>query len=237
MPPDQLPESGPPLRRVVVLAGGGSRRLGRDKLAADLDGRSVLAALLDGLGSVVPDVDVVLVGPAERRTLGLRVVREDPPGGGPVAGLAAGLAAGPAADAAAPLRDEDLVAVLAGDQPFAAAALPLLAAALTGATEPTSTAETSPTPQIAHADGALGVDTDGRDQPLLAVYRTGPLRRALENLATESGLTGARVRDVVTRLSLARVGLPETAALDVDTAEDLERARALLRHEGTAPGP
>jgi molybdenum cofactor guanylyltransferase len=242
MPPDHLPTSAARLRRVVVLAGGDSRRLGRDKLAADLGGRTVLAALLDGLGSFVPGVDVVLVGPPERSTTGARVVQEDPPGGGPVAGLAAGLAAdlvGPsAADPAAKLQDDDLVAVLAGDQPFAAAALPLLAAA------------TAPGGALGGAlggavdgalggavDGALGVDADGRDQPLLAVYRTGPLRRALAELADESGLVGARVRDVVTRLRLARVVLPETAALDVDTAQDLERARAVVRHRLTPPGP
>jgi molybdenum cofactor guanylyltransferase len=241
MPPDSLPIPAPALRRVVVLAGGGSRRLGRDKLVADLGGGTVLAALLQGLRSVVPQADVVLVGPLERSTPGAHVVQEDPPGGGPVAGLAAGLAAGPAAgpaaglaaELAAGLQDDELVAVLAGDQPFAAAALPVLTAALTSGTT------TDPTPSAAalDLDGAVGVDAEGRDQPLLAVYRTGPLRRALADLAAGSGLPGARVRDVVTRLSLLRVVLPETAALDVDTPQDLERARAVVRQEGTAAGP
>jgi molybdopterin-guanine dinucleotide biosynthesis protein A len=169
------------------------------------------------------------------------MAQEDPPGGGPVAGLAAGLAAGrnvsasadgpttgpagrttgPPAGLSQEPPDDDLVAVLAGDQPFAAAALPMLLTAL-HAQRPSAT----------HPDGAIGVDPDGHDQPLLAVYRTVALRRALAELAGGSGLDGARVRDLVARLSVTRVPLPDTATLDVDTAEDLERARAVVRREG-----
>jgi molybdopterin-guanine dinucleotide biosynthesis protein A len=199
---------------VVVLAGGGSRRLGRDKLAEDLDGRPVLRALLDGVRAVAPDAEVVVVGPPGRAVAGAIVVREDPPGGGPVAGLAAGLAA----DVGRELRDGDLVAVLAGDQPFGAAALPVLSAACD--------------PPDGAADGAVAVDADGRDQPLLAVYRAGPLRRAIGTRPH-----GARVRDVVARLHLTRAPVPPSAALDVDTDEDLERARALARREGGARRP
>jgi len=209
MQPDPAPTSGA-LRRVVVLAGGGSRRLGSDKLVADLDGRGVLRALLDGVRAVVPDAELVVVGPVGRASAGALQVSEEPPGGGPVAGLAAGLAAGTV------LADDDLVAVLAGDQPFGAAALSVLTAAC-GA------------PAL---DGAIGVDAGDRDQPLLAVYRAGPLRRAVGPVAH-----GARVRDVVARLRLARTPVPDSAALDVDTAEDLQRARALAREQGGARRP
>jgi molybdopterin-guanine dinucleotide biosynthesis protein A len=264
MPPAEPSQPNLPLRRVVVLAGGGSRRLGRDKLAADLGNRTVLGALLEDLRSAAPDAQVVLVGPPERSTPGGLVVQEDPPGGGPVAALAAGLAAGRNAVAAAeagtaapadgpttasadgpttasadgptaapadgsteaPPDDDDLVAVLAGDQPFAAAALPLLVAALN-----------VKTPSTTDLDGAVGVDPDGHDQPLLAVYRAGALQQALAELAAGSGLAGARVRDLVARLRVTRVPLPETAALDVDTAQDLERARAVVRRKGDDPRP
>ena len=210
MQPDRPATSGG-LRRVVVLAGGGSRRLGTDKLVADLDGRGVLVTLLDGVRAVAPDAELVLVGPAGRASPGALVVSEDPPGGGPVAGLAAGLAAGTG------LADDDLVAVLAGDQPFGAAALSVLTTTCAGDRT---------------LDGAMGVDAGGRDQPLLGVYRAGPLRRAV---GPDSH--GARVRDVVARLSLARTPVPASAALDVDTAEDLRQARALAREEGGARRP
>ena len=49
--------------RVVVLAGGGSRRMGRDKLAADLAGVPVLDRLLAGLAAALPGVPVLAVGP------------------------------------------------------------------------------------------------------------------------------------------------------------------------------
>jgi len=220
------------LRRVVVLAGGGSRRLGRDKLAADLDGRTVLTALLDGVRAEVPGAQLVVVGPPERASAGALVVQEDPPGCGPVAGLAAGLdagfdaglVAGLLAGSPVPTRSQppdDLVAVLAGDQPFAAAALSALASALLATPAGASDAPAAP-------DGAIGVDEDGRDQPLLAVYRVGPLRRALAEVSGRRGLAGARVRDVVARLDLVRVPLPQTAVLDVDTEPDLQRARSIV---------
>jgi molybdopterin-guanine dinucleotide biosynthesis protein A len=199
------PVDGPGLRAVIVLAGGGSTRLGEDKTKVLVGGFSVLDRLLGGLTEVVPGVPVVVVGP--RRPVVRPVVwcREDPPGGGPVAGLACGLAQGLAG---VDLADDDLLAVLAGDLPFAAPALRPLLAAVRSAPPGT--------------DGALAVDDAGDDQLLVAVHRAGPLRRAV---AAQSG-AGA-VRRVVSRLSVVRVPVPSSLTLDVDTAEDLRRARAL----------
>ncbi len=138
---------------MLVLAGGGSRRLGHDKLAATLGrGVTVLDALLAGVHDALPLVDVTAVGPRRTTTQPVTWVREDPPGGGPVAGLAAGLVG---------LDDGDVVVVLAGDQPFVGPALPLLLAAR------------------GDADAAIGVDPSGSDQPLTGCYRVGPLRRAV----------------------------------------------------------
>lgn len=74
----------------VVLAGGSSRRLGRDKLRERIGGRPVLERVVDVLGEVVDDV--VVVGP--RAPSGTRRTVEASPGTGPLAALAAGLAAG-----------------------------------------------------------------------------------------------------------------------------------------------
>jgi molybdopterin-guanine dinucleotide biosynthesis protein A len=200
------------LDAVVVLAGGGSRRLGQDKTRVLVGALPVLDRLLSGLAEVVPGVPVVVVGPQRPTAAPVTWCREDPPGGGPVAGLAAGLAQ-PVPQRETPVSDDGVLAVLAGDLPFAAPAVGLLLAALASAP--------------AGTDGALGVDPDGDDQLLIGVHRTGPLRRAV---AARAGV--GSVRGVVSRLSVVRVPLPSPMTLDVDTPEDLERARALVGDKG-----
>ena len=134
---------------VVVLCGGTSRRLGGgDKTREPLGGSTVLDHLLDGL----PDWPVVCVGESRETVRPVAWTREDPPGGGPVAALAAAL----------PLVAGDVVVALAGDMPFAGAAVRGLVAAVRAA------------PVL---DAALAADGSGRAQPLLAAYRTAALLR------------------------------------------------------------
>jgi molybdopterin-guanine dinucleotide biosynthesis protein A len=88
----------------IILTGGRGERLGGVDKAA-LSYRD--ATLLDHVLSVVDDAsEIVVVGP-EKDVPGITWAREDPPGGGPLAGLAAGLAGITA----------EWVAVLAVDQP------------------------------------------------------------------------------------------------------------------------
>ncbi len=200
---------------MVVLAGGGSRRLGHDKLAATLlpgaptpgapspagAGGTVLDALLTGLAEALPGVAVTAVGPPRPTVLAVSWRREDPAGGGPVAALAAGLTG---------LAPTDVVVVVAGDLPFAAPALPHLLTALATAG--------------VDADGVVGVDPGGRDQLLLGAHRAGPL------LAAVGPAPGGRsVRSVLQGLRLVRVELAGEACLDVDTPADLDRARRVAR--------
>ena len=103
---------------------------------------AVLAAVADAERRVV-------VGPPQPVPEGVVVVREQPPGGGPVAAMRAGLGR----------VDADVVAVLAGDLPFLTRTLgPGCASGSAG-------------------DGVLVVDDTGRDQLLLGVWRTAALRR------------------------------------------------------------
>lgn len=75
----------------VVLAGGrGSRMGGVDKPRIEVDGRTLLARVIAGIPT---DVPIVMVGPMHDDAIArkVRVVREEPVFGGPVAALAAAL--------------------------------------------------------------------------------------------------------------------------------------------------
>ena len=103
------------MRTGIVLAGGRSSRFGSDKLAAELDGRSLLALAID---AVAPLVDEVLVAaerlPEELLTAGVPValVPDRAPFEGPLAGVANALGTAVDADPVA-----DLAIVVGGDMP------------------------------------------------------------------------------------------------------------------------
>jgi molybdopterin-guanine dinucleotide biosynthesis protein A len=135
----------------------------------------------------------------------VRVVRENPPGGGPVAALATGLTA---------LGDVDWAAILAGDLPFLTpAVIASLRISAVG------------------SEGAVLVDPDGRDQYLAGVYRVDALTSALAAVGPPSGVP---LRRVVSLLSLVRVDVPTRPGaappwLDCDDPEDLRVAEAFAR--------
>jgi molybdopterin-guanine dinucleotide biosynthesis protein A len=93
---------------VVVLAGGRSSRFGRDKLAEPLDGRPLLDHAIEAARRLTAEV-LVVVSPGSVLAVpaGVRVVEDERPFEGPLAGVAAGLAA----------TDAGIVVVLAGDSP------------------------------------------------------------------------------------------------------------------------
>lgn len=204
-PPE--PQNG--LEGVVVLAGGTSRRMGGgDKTALDVGGAPILHRLLTEL----PPWPTVVVAPRAAAPLpaGLehvRWTREDPAGGGPAAGLAAGVAALP--------PEVTFVVALAGDQPFAAGAVPRLLKAIR---------------EDVHAEAVLTVDAGGRTQPLLAVYRASALRRVLPHVRS-----GDSIRSAFAGIStsLIPVGLKE--GLDVDDSADLALAREIVHVRDIRP--
>ena len=81
-------------------------------------------------------------------------------------------------------------------------------------------------------DGVLLVDPDGREQPLVAVYRADVLRRELAALeAAHGGLSGLPLRRLVAALDLLRLSDP-VASFDCDTWDDIATARARIREHG-----
>ncbi|MFN0282110.1 MAG: molybdenum cofactor guanylyltransferase [Kineosporiaceae bacterium] len=207
---------------VVVLAGGRSRRWnGLDKTAALLAGRPVLCHVVDGVRAAFgADVAVVVVGPDDHAAADavgpddVRWVREDPPGGGPVAGLAAGLAALPA--------DVRVVGVIAGDVPFGAPALRRLTRELCG---PADADPVDADPVDAdRIDAVVGEDPQGRRQPLLGAYRLGPLRAAVA-----AGPTAGRpVHAVLDALVVRTAPVDDRESLDLDTPADLAVAATFV---------
>jgi molybdopterin-guanine dinucleotide biosynthesis protein A len=195
----------------VILAGGRASRLGgADKPGLVVGERSLLASVVEAAGAAGAR-QVVVVGPP-RPGLALaagelRVVREEPPGGGPVPALRRGLA-----EITAPW-----VLVLAADLPFLRGghlrALPAAA-------------------RQAGVAGAVLADDTGRPQWLAGGWHTEALRRALGGYAGSSlhGLLHP-LRPAVLGPDPAQPGPPPW--LDCDTEDDLRLARA---RSGTEPG-
>ncbi|MGD9895068.1 MAG: molybdenum cofactor guanylyltransferase [Dehalococcoidia bacterium] len=75
----------------VVLAGGRSSRLGRDKALLELHGETLLARVVRLLSSVVDDI--IVLGPPDRavHAPGARVIPDERPGDGPLPALATAL--------------------------------------------------------------------------------------------------------------------------------------------------
>ena len=136
----------------IVLCGGGATRLGgADKAMVEVGGRTLLERALD---AVADAARTIAVGP--RRDIPGAIVwaLEQPPGGGPVAGIDAGLE----------LVREDAVVILGVDHPFVD--------------------EACISDLLAHfdRDGVILRDATGRHQFLVGVYRTAALTDVLEDV-------------------------------------------------------
>jgi molybdopterin-guanine dinucleotide biosynthesis protein A len=191
------PPSIPPELGGVVLTGGGAARVGgADKASIEVAGETLLERALRALAEVQ---DVVVVGDEVPTGRPVTFLREDPPGGGPAAGLLAGLAGFP--------RVPRLVVVLAVDMPLVTPGTVRRLAA------------------SAAVDGALLVDGDGRRQYLCAVYRTEALLAAAPEPPEQHGLP---VRRLVGKLDLVEVPAVGGEAQDVDTWDDLRALRSQL---------
>ncbi|GHF94218.1 molybdenum cofactor guanylyltransferase [Streptomyces filamentosus] len=209
-----------------MLAGGAARRLGGvDKPGVRVGGRPLLDRVLAACAGARR---TVVVGDPRPTVRPVRWTREERARSGPLAALDAGVTAllpstdaGTATGGATAGAPEVLLA-LSADLPFLGdATVRRLLAALDAAPD---------------AEAALFTDPEGRDQPLVAAYRTAPLRRALDGIRrAHQGLDDLPLRLLGERLRPVRVPSdPEEplASFDCDTWEDIATARARIRDHG-----
>ena len=188
----------------ILLAGGrGSRVDGAAKPLFEVGGRTLLAATV----TAVTDAGarpITVAADVLDESLDVAWVREDPPFGGPVAGTVAVLEAW--ADAG---TLPEWTFLLACDLPRAADAVARLTVDL---------------PLLPpDADGICLGDPGSRPQWLTGIYRTAALRRRAAALPDRG--RDAPVRELVEDLAITVVVVPGDLTDDIDTWEDLERAR------------
>lgn len=187
----------------ILLAGGRGLRMGGvAKPLLEVGGRSLVQRAVDAVAGCHPITIVAdVLDPGIR---GVEWTREEPPFGGPAAGVAAALTGWPTT------RSPTWTFVLASDlvQPDAVVAT---LAAVRQQLDPAS-------------DGAHLVDADGHAQWLAGLYRTSALRDAVAGLP--DGAPGQSMRALLPGLALTPVPAPAPTTRDIDTWEDLDRARA-----------
>ncbi len=183
----------------LILAGGDSRRMGQDKAALVLNGRTLLDRVTDTMKSLFSNVIVSVRQP--RAGVNKPQVCDEQPSGGPMAGLIAGLQ-----QAGTPW-----VFAVACDMPFVTSGVVTHLASLRNGHQ------------------AVVPVVDGHLQPLAAFYATSALDAMRANLATgDKSLRGALEKlDVryVSEAELRECDPQLRSFFDLDTPQDLQAAR------------
>lgn len=199
----RLPISG------VVLAGGQSRRLGTNKAVVEIGGVPLIERVLAHLRRLSDDLLIVTNEPETYRSLGGRLVGDEWPGMGSLGGIYSGLRAA---------RHERGL-VVACDMPFLNSRLLQWMIDLSR-----------------EYDVVMPRFDDGRMEPLHAVYG----RACLGPMEAQLRQGDLRIINILPHLRVRYLAQSEIDALDpqhlsffnVNTQEDLERARALAAEAG-----
>lgn len=190
-----------------ILAGGASSRMGTDKARLSLGGRTFVARIAEALRAVATEISLVGARP-DGGALDLPVVADVHRDCGALGGLHAALSACRAPWAA----------IVSCDLPFVTGELFARLADLR-------------TPE---ADAVAPLQTDGRPQPLCAIYSPARCLRRVEKLLR----AGERRPRVLLQEARTRWVEPAELAdlrdaglffLNVNTPEDYERAREMLK--------
>jgi molybdopterin-guanine dinucleotide biosynthesis protein A len=182
----------------VVLCGGQSRRMGRDKALIELDGESLVARATRTLAAVCDEVWLATGSTPRYVDLGLHSVLDALEGAGPLAGLTAALGE----------LDREWLAVLACDLPQVDARL---------------FADLRDHARRENLDACLA-ETPGGREPLCAVYRRScapAAQRALASGERRMVSFWEASTDLKVGTLRARCGDP---GLNLNTPQDLERA-------------
>lgn len=188
-----------------ILVGGASSRMGTDKARLALGGRQFVERIAGALSSITGRVRVV----GERQSQGewkLQNVPDQYPSWGALGGLHAALSA----------ADAPWAAIVACDLPFVTGELFARLASLREEFE-----------------AVVPVQSDGRRQPLCALYRIEPCRTHAQTLIAEGE---RRPRSLLCRARTRLVAPEELADLpgaqdffsNINTPEDYAQARARL---------
>ncbi|MHB9059304.1 MAG: molybdopterin-guanine dinucleotide biosynthesis protein MobB [Bacillota bacterium] len=187
----------------VILAGGRSSRLGRNKAFLDFGGRPLIARVADLLRSLVSEVVIVANEPEPYEPFADRVVSDVVPGLGPLGGIYAGL-----------LAVRGRAALFAGcDLPFTPAALYERLGR-----------------EVGEADAAVPF-AGGEYEPLVAAYARACLPAVEAAMLAGrhrvvSFYSGVRLA-VLAEQEVRAFGDPKTLFLNINSEADYERAMAL----------
>ena len=182
----------------LLLAGGGSTRMGRDKAELDFEGEPLAARVMGCLRQVCGEVLVASGDGSRLGWLGVPQVPDAIPGVGPLGGIVAGLER----------ASFDVVAVVAVDMPYANAGLLRLLAALR------------------HDEDAVIPVSERGSEPLHAVYTKAAgtaFRRALQEgeRSVHRAVRSLRVREVGPDV-WRRVDPEGRFAINVNRPEDVQ---------------
>lgn len=197
----------------IVLAGGRSRRLGRNKALLPFGGRPLLHIVCERVAQVCPQVVVATSagGMSGDAPAGVEVVRDEKPGQGPLAGMQAGLRA----------AAFDYALVVACDMPFLSPSLLRYMA------------------DLPRDYQALLPEWQGRRHPLHAIYARAclPVINALLSEGQRS-VQELLARVDVRLLSQGDIRQRDPAGLslfNLNDAQDLKEAQRRWRLECTSP--
>ncbi|MDP9806258.1 molybdopterin-guanine dinucleotide biosynthesis protein A [Trueperella bonasi] len=195
---------------IVILAGGTALRLGGvSKPDFNVGGKRLIDILFNQLDVLGLTGQRVVVAPSDVDVPpGVKLTLEDPPRGGPLAGIGAGLAA-------LDFGEDDLIALATCDAPLAVRLLPRLARTLTNQ-RPSRT-------NIANQyDGVVPVNAQNWPLYTHGLYRG----QALQSLSfTRNG----SVRREFETLKLAQI-IDDNLCIDVDEAADAQALLARLKN-------